>query len=124
MRRDLRQFALGCGYYPYVVDDIIVAVGEACSNIIEHSKTQELFLLDCECQGDCLTVSLEDYGIGFEQQSPVEDYVPQPRGYGIHMMRKLMDKVEYVHKPGNGTIVRLEKRKVREPSPMKSFATE
>ena len=124
VRRDLRQFALACGYYPYVVDDIIVAVGEACSNIIEHSQTQELFLVDCECQGDCLTISLEDHGHGFAQQSPAETFLPQPRGYGIHMMRMLMDKVEYVHKPGNGTIVRLEKRKVREASAMNSFAAE
>ena len=113
VRRDLRKFVLACGYNPHVVDDIVVAVGEGCANLIEHSRAQEPFTVDCECEGDSLTISLEDHGHGFTRQSPAEACPPQRRGYGIHVMLMLMDKVEYVHKPGNGTIVRLVKRKVQ-----------
>jgi anti-sigma regulatory factor (Ser/Thr protein kinase) len=94
--------------------DIESAVGEALANSAEHgAKRGGAVDVHCSFDGQALVVEVKDDGDGFERWSAV-DYV-QPlrdaaRGYGIFIMRELMDEVEYTER---GTRVRLCKRLVR-----------
>ena len=113
-RGAVAEFALMCGFYGRVAEDIKLAVGEACNNAIEHGAPTKKFAISCSYADDELVVCVQDHGQGFivREPDPARELL-QPRGLGIFIMRSLMDNVVYEHKPGNGMQVTLEKRKVR-----------
>lgn len=87
-----------------VVDQFKLAVDEACTNVIEHA-----YCGDTSCDitvavtitGERFTVVIRDEGRAFEPQSyqspDLVNLVQQRRdgGFGVHLMRRLMDRVEY-----------------------------
>jgi len=89
------------------------AVGEACTNAITHGSPMKLrnqVLVSFHLNADALIIDVADEGPGFDPNS-----IPAPRaedmlehGYGIHLMRQLMDRLEYFRDSG-GTVVRLTK---------------
>jgi serine/threonine-protein kinase RsbW len=98
------------------VDDLKLAVSEACTNAIEAHGAASLddrIIVRCWEDDDRLEVSVEDRGEGFDPQSlpehpPVTD--PQrlnfERGLGIPLIRTLVDEVEFDPSDA-GTSVRL-----------------
>lgn len=96
-----------------------LAVDEACSNIIEHAYGEES-KGDIKCTykiaNDSLTIVLRDHGRPFDPDSipepnfgaPIEQL--KPRGAGLFLMRKLMDKVEFKFDPHSGNILTMVKR--------------
>jgi anti-sigma regulatory factor (Ser/Thr protein kinase) len=81
-----------------------LAVNEACVNVIQHARGSQpdgrVPLLVCR-RRNVLVSRLQD-------QAPIVDVtgVPpraiddmRPGGFGVHMIRELMDKVEFLHNP-------------------------
>lgn len=98
------------------VDDLKIAVSEACTNAIEaHGAiaTQERVLVKCWSDDDALRVCIEDRGPGFDPAS-LPDHPPPTdpdrlkfeRGLGIPLIRALVDEVE-ISSSASGTEVRL-----------------
>lgn len=98
------------------IDDLKLAVSEACTNAIEAHGAAALddrIVVRCREADDRLEVSVEDRGEGFDplalpEHPPVTD--PQrlnfERGLGIPLIRTLVDEVEF--EPSDaGTSVRL-----------------
>ncbi len=98
------------------IDDLKLAVSEACTNAIEaHGaiETDERVLLRCSADGGTVEVSIEDRGHGFDPaQLPDHPPVTDPdrlkfeRGLGIPLIRALVDEVEF-SSSDQGTAVRL-----------------
>ena len=98
------------------VDDLKLAVSEACTNAIEsHTAidTEERVTVRCEETDDRLEVFVEDRGSGFDPTSlPEHPPVTDPdrlnfeRGLGIPLIRSLVDEVVFETSP-DGTAVRL-----------------
>lgn len=93
------------------ISDIESAVGEALANSAEYgAKTPGEIRIRCYATRETFVVDIKDSGDGFQRVSAV-DYVKPfenaTRGYGMFIMRELMDKVEYSE---HGTRVRLKKR--------------
>ena len=98
------------------IDDLKLAVSEACTNAIEaHGAihTDERVLLRCSADGGTVEVSVQDRGGGFDPaQLPDHPPVTDPdrlkfeRGLGIPLIRALVDEVEF-SSSGSGTAVRL-----------------
>jgi len=98
------------------VDDLKLAVSEACTNAIEaHGaiETAERGRLSCRADDRGLEVSIEDRGSGFDpSRLPDHPPVTDPdrlkfeRGLGIPLIRALVDEVEITSSQG-GTAVRL-----------------
>lgn len=91
--------------------DIESSVGEALANAAEHgAKTRGEVDIHCYVDDDVLVVDVKDDGDGFDRWSAI-GYVrplsPAPRGWGIFIMRELMDDIEYTD---HGSRVRLMKR--------------
>jgi serine phosphatase RsbU (regulator of sigma subunit)/anti-sigma regulatory factor (Ser/Thr protein kinase) len=87
--------------------EILVAVGEATSNAVEHAYGPggaSTVRLECVREGDLVTVVVADDGRWREARG-------RDRGRGLGMMRGLMDDVE-VETGDDGTRVRLERRLV------------
>jgi len=101
------------GFSYDAVDDIKVAVGEACTNAIEHAAPetphQEIDIC-CHMQSEALIIDITDRGKGFD---PALETQPDPLaggGLGLVLIRALMDEVELTNLAGKGTQVRMVKR--------------
>ncbi|HEX7168740.1 MAG TPA: ATP-binding protein [Acidimicrobiales bacterium] len=101
------------------IDDLKVAVSEACTNAIEaHRNASEGDNVTVACieYDDRLVVSISDQGEGFDPETlPEHPPVTDPerlnfeRGLGIPLIRTLVDDVEIESGP-NGTEIRLVMR--------------
>lgn len=98
------------------IDDLKVAVSEACTNAIEAHRASgsgDNVTIVCEEQDDCFFVSIADRGAGFDPESlPEHPPVTDPerlnfeRGLGIPLIRTLVDDVQ-IESSAAGTTVRL-----------------
>ncbi len=109
-REAVAKFARLCGFEEAAVADIRLAAGEALSNAAEHGLDERRggFSIRCEFDAGVLTVEIQDSGRGFHPA--VDDCMPpdpRGRGFGIFLMRRLMDSVTFAR---NGTCVRLTRR--------------
>lgn len=87
------------------VDDLKVAVSEACTNAIEAhgaAATDDRVMLRCAERGDRLEIVIEDRGRGFDPAAlPAHPPVTDPerlnfdRGLGIPLIRTLVDDVSF-----------------------------
>ena len=79
---------------------IIIAVDEACSNIIRHSYKNDYdrkIDLTVKLKTNSLTISIVDDGIKFDINSiePRDTNHLKPGGLGIYIIKQIMDTVEY-----------------------------
>ncbi len=93
---------------------IVLAVDEACSNIIKHtyqgdcSRTIEIL---CNGDRDKLEIILQDSGppVDFAKVAPRDLDELRPGGLGTHFIRCIMDEVAYAHREGGGNVLRMVK---------------
>jgi len=100
------------------VENIMLAVDEACTNIIKHayrSLPDGEIIIKIEYNEDKFTVVIIDYGKSFDPGSvPKPDlrkYYNERRvgGLGMYLMKTLMDDVKYTSIPGKYNKVLLSK---------------
>lgn len=103
-RRALRNWLTEVGTDAEALYDITLAVGEACTNAIEHAYApgEATFDLEATRGHDSITVLVRDYG---SWRSPRG----QNRGRGLKLMETLMDDVT-VRREETGTTVELRRR--------------
>lgn len=110
-RRGIADFARDCGLSEQAISDIRLAAGEALNNAVEHGggTPDPAIEVDCTFDGAQLTIVIEDSGGGFAEPSDRPSTAPNDRGrgFGIFLMRRLMDEVSFAR---NGSIVRLIRR--------------
>ena len=109
-----------CGFDDEDVAKIEMAVGEACSNIIEHAYQTQPLKLEIEVMvqtyGNRMEVTVIDFStVNF----PVDDTPPIPldnyieehrqRGLGLYIIRNFVDHVEHRFIMGKGNELRLTK---------------
>jgi serine/threonine-protein kinase RsbW len=98
------------------VDDLVVAVSEACTNAMEsqeRSAVRSPIEVQCRVAEGAFEVLVRDQGAGFDPESlPVRPPVTDPahlaieRGWGIQLMHELVDDVSF-DVTGSGVCVRL-----------------
>ena len=102
------------------IDDIKVAVGEACNNAIEHGcpakHGTEMIVLRCDLNADALVITVQDPGEGFDPATATRQHrhtntlTLTERGLGMLLIESLMDEVDFTSTPDTGTQVRMVKR--------------
>ena len=104
------------GFNEESVAEIALAVSEAVSNIVRHAyegRTDGRIEATLTVDETALTLRLRDYGRKFDPaayQSPDLD-TPTEGGYGIFLMRTVMDEVRYETSHAEGTeLVLVRKR--------------
>jgi serine/threonine-protein kinase RsbW len=100
---------------PDRIDEIRLAVVEACINALEHSQASEVYatfqILGEGGDPDKLRIMVRDNGIGFSPdvvEEPPTGGAPKrlkKRHHGIDIMRGLMDEVEILSGAGGTTVV-------------------
>jgi serine/threonine-protein kinase RsbW len=100
--------------FPYdAVDDIKVAVGEACTNAIEHAALEghpgEEIEIRCVLETESLIIEVIDKGQGFDPDQRSEPDLTEGGGLGLILINALMDEVQLTSLSGRGTQVRMVK---------------
>jgi serine/threonine-protein kinase RsbW len=95
------------------VDDVELALSEACTNVLLHAGPGDEYDVSLELpRGHCV-LRVIDVGRGFDAVAPPAPAGAQleaERGRGLALMEALVDRVQFASRPQAGTIVRLEKR--------------
>jgi len=120
---EIRDFvsekAYDAGIVDTTVEKIILAVDEACSNIIKHAyklSPEGEIIIKVEFDKEKFTVTIIDYGNSFDPAKiPLPDlqkYYREHRvgGLGMYLMKSLMDDVTYTSVPGKYNKVLLSKK--------------
>ncbi len=96
-------------------DEVRIAVVEACINVIEHAEaTDGQVHLRFLVKPKYLQVEVKDHGVGFAPDEVVEAriedkiHASRKRGWGLQIIRGLMDDVS-VRSDGAGTTVIMKK---------------
>lgn len=99
------------------IEQFKIAVDEACTNVIKHAyRGDDSQQIDVAVivEDDRVTVRIRDAGRSFQQEfytrPDIFELAEHRRagGFGVHIMRSLMDRVEYSSR-GNTNEVRLTK---------------
>ena len=97
------------------IEDLKVALSEACNNAIQHAYPEEnpefsISIRFCILP-DGLEVDVEDTGRGFslEQAEKIKVDLERERGFGIFLIRSLVDDVTFESLAPSGTRVAMTK---------------
>jgi len=95
------------------IEDVKLAVAEACTAVIQHERHGEFIELTCEARSDSLRVRVHDSGRHGEPAAEREGMnfdEARIAGLGIFLIRTLMDEVSYDVHPQFGTDLLMVKR--------------
>jgi serine/threonine-protein kinase RsbW len=104
LRSVVRTWLLGVGLAPDTTEDIVLAANEAASNTIDHAYPET---------GSDNTVELHLWVEDFAAHVEVLDHGrwrapqrgPTDRGFGLRIMRQLIDTVTIHHGPAGTTVL-------------------
>jgi len=101
------------------IENIMLAVDEACTNIIKHAYSSYPdgdLVINIEFNSEKALISIIDKGSTFNPDSvpdpDLQKYYQNGRvgGLGMYLMKTLMDDVEYISVPGEYNKVLLSKK--------------
>ena len=113
-REWLARHMRAAGFSSQAILDVQVALDEALTNAVEHAygddERGEVYVaLTIDSQALRLTVRDRGESFRLEQYTPPDLSTPAERGYGVHLIRHLMDEVRYDTLPTGGTEVSMVK---------------
>lgn len=109
IRDFIQRVALKAGFIQEDADQISLAVDEACTNIIKHAhnyNSRRMIDLAVVYDKKQIEIIITDKGKGFDpkklEKPDLSKYIHEAKmgGLGIHLMKTLMDEVNYIFNPG------------------------
>ena len=96
---------------PEVIDDVTLALTEACANVVRHSGVDDEYEVRLSLEGTCCEISVVDTGRGFDSSSLTVAMAgsSEEQGRGLGLMKALVDDVRFESRPEAGTVVHLVK---------------
>ncbi|HIB74091.1 MAG TPA: ATP-binding protein [Candidatus Marinimicrobia bacterium] len=97
-------------------DEISMALIEACINAFEHSKSKDNIFIQYIIDPEKLIIKVGDKGIGFDAEVVAIPKIVEKlnsdnkRGWGLQLMKELMDTVEF-QSSEDGTTVTMTKNR-------------
>ncbi|MFA7234162.1 MAG: ATP-binding protein [Terrimicrobiaceae bacterium] len=114
VRRDVRAFLVRNGFDECATELMVLALDEACTNVIRHAYAHECRPVRLEMTGlrGLVRFVLRDYGHPCDpakiKSRKLEDI--RPGGLGVHIIKQAFDKVTYSPQ-AKGTRLVLEKKR-------------
>jgi len=109
-------FAKGVGFLPDRIEDLKTAIAEACINAVQHgnkNRPDARVVVTMSFRDGVLYLSVLDEGDGFKETPKEPDIVrimnnvDPPVGFGVFLMKKLMDGFEFKKLPDHRNEVRM-----------------
>ncbi len=107
------------GVVDHDIADIEFIVGELCTNVVRHAQTMQegRFIVMLEYHADKVVIIVEDKGVGFPFKDVREagstrldrDGSERLGGFGLDLVRKMADHIEFRRSDPHGTTVCAEK---------------
>ena len=96
------------------IDDLKLAISEMCTNAIIHTGNGEIYrphiIVHYIAGDDFLTVWVKDQGPGFDPSCLIEERKELlTKGFGIPLIKSLVDIFECDSRPESGTLVSITK---------------
>ena len=124
VRELCRTAMLRLGVNPDCSADVQLALTEACANVVRHATDHDEYEVHCTVSLSECELRVIDRGEGFESGDLGHGHAAgdAETGRGIHLIRALMDTVDFRSEPEDGTVVHLVKRLVIDPDHRPPFA--
>lgn len=93
------------------IEEIRLALSEACSNVIQHAETEDDYEVRLEVEDGLCSISVVDSGAPIDPETlkPAMPDPSSPNGRGVALMTALVDSVRFVSEPEAGMVVHLVK---------------
>ena len=90
------------------IEDLKVAISEACTNAIKHSSDDRFTIIYSMIENG-LTIEIIDNGKGYDRSSVSEQDIDnlQESGMGLFIIESLMDEVIVESQEGKGTSIKV-----------------
>ncbi len=116
VRQTTLNVASQCGCTDRIAQDVVIAVDEACQNIIRHAYggNEGDVILSIRQEKDDIVLKLRDFAATVDREKikprALDDI--RPGGLGTHFINEVMDRVNYLPPPEGeaGNILRMVKR--------------
>jgi serine/threonine-protein kinase RsbW len=125
VRRVLNSSMLTLGVEVDCLEDIEIALTEACTNVLDHAAAGDEYEVIAGLDDASCVIEVIDRGRGFDADhlGHAEADPSAEEGRGIQLIRALVDHVQFTSRPEAGTIVHLEKQlRFRDGSPLQRLA--
>jgi serine/threonine-protein kinase RsbW len=123
--RHIAMCALGeLGVAATAVDDVALALTEACTNVVKHSGVDDEYEVHLVVTDDVCEISVVDTGRGFDSSVLERGMAPDSaeQGRGLALLTALVDGVRFESRPEAGTVVHLVKQlDVTKDGPLNHF---
>ena len=115
--RFVRDGAAAAGFGEDELFRLELACDEACTNVIEHAyggEDQGDLTVQFQVRGDQFEITIADSGQPFAPEQVKKPDIPQSAdeaeklkvgGLGLHIIRQVMDSIEYTFTPGHNALV-------------------
>ena len=79
------------------IDDILLALTEACANVVQHAGDHDEYQVDVAIDDDTCHITVLDDGQGFDfEAASVPAGSPLESGRGLVLMKALVDRLQFV----------------------------
>ncbi len=110
VRRLAAQALRAFGVHGEDVDDVQLAITEACGNVIDHAGETDTYDVKIELAADRCAITVIDQGHGFDATAvPSRPDDDSEVGRGLALMRALVDNVAFRNEPQAGAVVHMVK---------------
>jgi len=115
VRRAVEASANLSGFSKEQTQDIVLAVDEACQNVVRHAYKGELdgdMIVEIRREHGNYIILIRDFAPPVDESKikPRDLNDVRPGGLGIHFIREVMDSMNYLSPPdGQGNLLRLKK---------------
>lgn len=116
VRAAVRGAAQHCGFDETATADIVLAVGEACQNVILHAyagRNDGEIVLGILRSAEGMVLRVTNFGTAFDPTvcRPRDLGELKPGGLGMHFIHALMDRADFETTPdGVGNVLRMTKK--------------
>lgn len=116
IRNAVREASDFCGFSKQDVSDIVLAVDEACQNVIRHAYGGDSdgdISIELRQRADALIIIIRDFAdlVDVSKIKPRDLEDIRPGGLGTHLIQEVMDEVDFLPPPlDGGNLLRLVKK--------------
>lgn len=97
MRGLLRQALEHLDVATPTIEEIVLALTEACANVVQHAGQHDEYQVDVAITDDTCLISVLDEGQGFDfEKATAPEGSPLEAGRGLVLMKALVDELQFV----------------------------